>query len=56
LPAIVSSCFSYLVFAGITKLGIAPTWHFPHYHLDNIDDFALAILMELSERWRDGFS
>jgi H+/Cl- antiporter ClcA len=43
LPAIVSSCFSYLVFAGITKLGIAPTWHFPQYHLDNIDDFALAI-------------
>ena len=44
LPAIVSSCFSYLVFAGITKLGIAPTWHFPQYKLDNIDDFALAIL------------
>ena len=44
LPAIVSSCFSYLVFAGITKLGIAPSWHFPQYHLDNIDDFALAIL------------
>ncbi len=43
LPAIVSSCASYLVFAGITKLGIAPTWHFPQYHLDNIDDFALAI-------------
>jgi H+/Cl- antiporter ClcA len=31
------------VFAGITKLGIAPTWHFPQYHLDKIDDFALAI-------------
>jgi H+/Cl- antiporter ClcA len=44
LPAIVSSCFSYLVFAGITKLGIAPTWHFPQYRLDNIDDFALAIV------------
>ncbi len=44
LPAIVSSCFSYLVFAGITKLGIAPSWHFPHYYLDNIDDFALAIV------------
>jgi H+/Cl- antiporter ClcA len=44
LPAIVSSCFSYLVFAGITKLGIAPTWHFPQYRLENIDDFALAIL------------
>jgi len=44
LPAIVSSCASYLVFAAITKLGIGPTWHFPHYTLDNIDDFALAIL------------
>ncbi|HEY9604602.1 MAG TPA: chloride channel protein [Allocoleopsis sp.] len=44
MPAIVSSCASYLVFAAITKLGIAPTWHFPHYNLDNIDDFALAIL------------
>ena len=44
LPAIVSSCASYLVFAAITKLGIAPAWHFPQYHLENIDDFALAIL------------
>ena len=44
LPAIVSSCASYLVFAQITKLGIAPTWHLPQYNLNNIDDFALAIL------------
>ncbi len=44
LPAIVSSCASYLVFAQITKLGIAPTWHFPQYNLNNIDDFALAIV------------
>ncbi len=44
LPAIVSSCAGYVVFALITHLGIAPTWHFPQYHLDNIDDFALAIL------------
>lgn len=44
MPAIVSSCASYLVFATITHLGIAPTWHFPKYNLDNIDDFALAIL------------
>lgn len=44
MPAIVSSCASYLVFAAITHLGIAPTWHFPKYNLDNIDDFALAIL------------
>ncbi|MDF5716670.1 MAG: chloride channel protein [Rhizonema sp. NSF051] len=44
MPAIVSSCASYLVFATITHLGIAPTWHFPQYHLENIDDFALAIV------------
>lgn len=44
MPAIVSSCASYLVFAVITNLGIAPTWHFPQYRLDNINDFALAIL------------
>lgn len=44
LPAVVSSCASYLVFAGITHLGIAPTWHFPQYRLDNINDFAIAIL------------
>ncbi|MBW4577605.1 MAG: chloride channel protein [Aphanothece sp. CMT-3BRIN-NPC111] len=44
MPAIVSSCASYLVFAAITHLGIAPTWDFPKYNLDNIDDFALAIM------------
>ncbi|BAY11092.1 chloride channel protein [Calothrix sp. NIES-2098] len=43
MPAIVSSCASYLVFAAITRLGIAPTWNFPQYNLVNIDDFALAI-------------
>lgn len=40
MPAIVSSCASYLVFAAITHLGIAPTWHFPQYHLEKINDFA----------------
>lgn len=44
MPAIVSSCASYLVFAAITHLGIAPTWHFPQYHLERIDDFAIAIV------------
>ncbi|MEA5504560.1 chloride channel protein [Halotia wernerae UHCC 0503] len=44
MPAIVASCASYLVFAVITPLGIAPTWHFPQYRLENIDDFAFAIL------------
>lgn len=44
MPAIVASCASYLVFTFITHLGIAPTWHFPQYRLENIDDFAVAIL------------
>ncbi|MDZ8069079.1 MAG: chloride channel protein [Nostoc sp. DedQUE08] len=44
MPAIVSSCASYLVFAAITHMGIAPTWHFPQYHLERIDDFAIAIV------------
>lgn len=44
LPAIVASCASYLVFVLITHLGIAPTWAFPQYHVQRIDDFALAIL------------
>lgn len=44
LPAIVSSCASYVVFALITHLGIAPAWHFPQYHSDNINDLALAVL------------
>ncbi|MFN6486183.1 MULTISPECIES: chloride channel protein [unclassified Nostoc] len=44
MPAIVSSCASYVVFAAITHLGIAPTWHFPQYQLEKIDDFAIAIV------------
>lgn len=44
LPAIVSSCASYVVFVVITNLELAPTWNFPQYQLDNINDFAIAIL------------
>lgn len=44
MPAIVASCASYVVFAIITHLGIAPTWHFPQYNLQGMDDFALALL------------
>lgn len=43
LPAVVASCASYLVFVLVTHLGIAPTWQFPDYPLQNIDDFAWAI-------------
>ncbi|MBD2071825.1 chloride channel protein [Leptolyngbya sp. FACHB-671] len=44
LPAIVASCASYTIFAAITQLGIGPIWHFPQYNIDNIDDFAQAML------------
>lgn len=44
LPAIVASCASYTIFAVITQLGIGPTWHFPQYQIDNIGDFAQAML------------
>lgn len=43
IPTIVSSCASYIVFVSITHLGIGPTWHFPQYRIENIDDFALAM-------------
>ncbi len=39
LPAIVASCASYLVFVVITHLGIGPTWEFPQYAINNLDDF-----------------
>lgn len=42
LPAIVSSCASYIVFAFITHLGLNPTWQFPQYPFNHIDDFAFA--------------
>ncbi|BAU13855.1 Cl- channel, voltage-gated family protein [Leptolyngbya sp. NIES-3755] len=42
LPAIVSSCSSYVVFVVITHMGIGPTWEFPQYHLSNVNDFLLA--------------
>lgn len=44
MPAVISSCAGYVVYALITHLGIGPTWHFPQYRLENIDDFAFAIL------------
>jgi hypothetical protein len=35
--------------AGFTHLGIAPTWNFPQYNLENIDDFAVAIACGILE-------
>jgi H+/Cl- antiporter ClcA len=44
LPAIVSSCAGYTIFIAITRLGIAPVWHFPQYRAEDLSDFAMAIL------------
>ena len=43
LPAIVSSCAGYIVFAAITHLGIGPIWTFPQYQSGSIYDFGWAI-------------
>jgi H+/Cl- antiporter ClcA len=47
LPAIVSSCASYVVFILITKLGVGPIWDFPSYQVDQINDFTPALLCGL---------
>lgn len=44
LPAVVASCASYTIFAAITRLGIGPIWHFPHYQTASINAFGWAIL------------
>lgn len=43
IPAIVSSCASFLVFLFITSIGIGPTWDFPVYGGSSTYDFLLAI-------------
>lgn len=43
LPAIVSSCASYVIFIIITRLEIGPTWTFPQYQVSGVNDFALAV-------------
>lgn len=44
LPAIVASCASYVIFVAITQLGVGPVWHFPHYTVSGLFDFAAAML------------
>ncbi|MEP1076750.1 chloride channel protein [Leptolyngbya sp. PL-A3] len=43
LPAIIASCASYVVFVAITQLGLGPTWHFPQYSINSVNDFVAAI-------------
>lgn len=42
IPALVASCFSYIVFALIIHLGLGPTWNFPQYSYEGIFDFGYA--------------
>lgn len=43
IPAIVASCFSFLVFLLITQMGIGPVWNFPVYGNTSPYDFLLAV-------------
>ncbi|WP_147676167.1 chloride channel protein [Algibacter pacificus] len=44
IPALVASCFSYLVFALIIHLGLGPVWDLSAYEYSGIFDFAYAVL------------
>lgn len=43
IPAFVASCFSYVVFAIITHLGLAPIWQLPAHKTLQVFDFAYAV-------------
>lgn len=44
IPALVSSCFSYIIFAMIIHLGIGPIWNLPSYEMGTKVDFLYAVL------------
>ncbi len=47
IPALVSSCFSYLIFALIIHLGLGAVWDLPTYEYEGIFDFLLAVLFSV---------
>ncbi len=47
IPALVSSCFSYVVFAFIIQTGLGAIWNLPEYQYTNVFDFAYAFLFGL---------
>ena len=47
IPALVSSCFSYVVFAFIIQTGLGAIWDLPEYQYSNVFDFGYAILFGL---------
>lgn len=44
IPALVASCFSYVIFALIIHLGLGPTWHLSSYEYSGVFDFGYAVL------------
>ena len=44
IPALVASCFSYLIFAVIIHLGMGPIWNLPSYEMHDKFDFGFAVL------------
>ncbi|RIV71661.1 chloride channel protein [Flagellimonas aequoris] len=47
IPAFVSSCFSYLVFALIIHLGLGPIWDLSSYEYSGVFDFGQAVLFAM---------
>jgi len=47
IPALVSSCFSYVVFAFIIHTGLGAIWDLPEYDYTNVYDFGYAFLFGL---------
>ncbi|HEY6915079.1 MAG TPA: chloride channel protein [Paludibacter sp.] len=48
IPALVASCFSYVIFALIIHLGLGPIWHLSSYEYSGIFDFGYAILFRIA--------
>ena len=48
IPALVASCFSYLIFALIIHLGLGPIWDLPSYEMESKFDFGYAVLFAIA--------
>ncbi len=48
IPALVASCFSYLVFAIIIQLGLGATWKVASYEYAGVFDFGYAVLFAMA--------
>ncbi|REG83122.1 chloride channel protein [Algoriphagus antarcticus] len=48
IPALVASCFSFLVFAIIVQLGLGATWDVASYEYSGVFDFGYAVLFAMA--------